>query len=294
MDTSLSPKELDVQRMLACEVHIGTRNVDFQMERYVWRRRADGIHLIHLGNTLEKMKLAARMVVTIENPADVTVVSARPYGQRATLKYSAYTGAQPMAGRFTPGSFTNYMVKAYREPRLIIVTDPRTDSQAVNEASYVGICCIAFCDTDSPLQHVDCAIPSNNKGKLSIALLYHMLARDVLRLRNSIPTQTPWDVVMDLFLYRDPEELEDMEQAAAGGEAAGWGGAEAAAPVVVPAPAAGDWGSAPAADAGDWGGAAPAAAAGGGGGGGGDWGGAAPAADAGWGGAAPAAASTEW
>ena len=42
MDTSLSPKELDVQRMLACEVHIGTCNVDFQMERYVWRRRQDG------------------------------------------------------------------------------------------------------------------------------------------------------------------------------------------------------------------------------------------------------------
>ncbi len=81
MDTSLSPKELDVQRMLACEVHIGTRNVDSQMERYVWRRRADGIHLIHLGKTLEKMKLAARMVVTVENPADVTVVSARPYGR---------------------------------------------------------------------------------------------------------------------------------------------------------------------------------------------------------------------
>lgn len=88
-----------------------------------------GIHLIHLGKTLEKMKLAARMIVTIENPADVTVVSARPYGQRSTLKYSQYTGSMPMAGRFTPGSFTNYMVKAYREPRMIIVTDPRTDSQ---------------------------------------------------------------------------------------------------------------------------------------------------------------------
>ena len=69
------------------------------------------------------------MIVTIENPADVTVVAARPYGQRATLKYCAYTGAQAMAGRFTPGSFTNYTVKNYREPRLIIVTDPRTDSQ---------------------------------------------------------------------------------------------------------------------------------------------------------------------
>ena len=47
MDTSLSPKELDVQRMLACEVHIGTRNVDFQMERYVWRRRQDGARRSH-------------------------------------------------------------------------------------------------------------------------------------------------------------------------------------------------------------------------------------------------------
>ena len=69
---------------------------------------------------------------------------------------------------------------------------------------------IAFTDTDSPLVHIDCAIPSNNKGKLSIALLYHMLARDVLRLRGSIPVAQPWDVVMDLFLYRDVEELEDM------------------------------------------------------------------------------------
>jgi small subunit ribosomal protein SAe len=251
-----------------------------------------GIHLIHLGKTLDKLKLAARMIVTIENPGDVTVVAARPYGQRATLKYCTYTGAQAMAGRFTPGSFTNYMVKNYREPRLIIVTDPRTDSQSVNESSYVGIPTIAFCDTDSPLVHIDCAIPSNNKGKLSIALLYHMLARDVLRLRGSISAVQPWEVVMDLFLYRDVEELEDMEaqQAAAGAATESWGGAEAAPVAPAAAPATGDWGAAPAdgqdwgaapAGADDWGAgaaapAAPAAA------GGGDWGAAAPAATSDW------------
>ena len=288
MGDSLSPKELDVQRMLACEVHIGTRNVDFQMERYVWRRRMDGIHLIHLGHTLDKIKLAARIIVAIENPGDVTVVSARPYGQRASLKYQHYTGASAIAGRFTPGTFTNYVLKTHREPRLLIVTDPRTDSQPVAEASYVGIPTIAFCDTDSPLTHIDCAIPSNNKGKLSIALLYHMLARDVLRLRGSIPVSTPWDIWVDLFLYRDPEELEDMEAATGGGDAAasGWGESAGAAPAAAPTPAApagGDWGTAPAAG-GDWG-AAPA-------GGADDWGTdttAAAGAD-GWGGEAPAAA----
>ena len=51
--------------------------------------------------------LAARAIAAIENPADVCVISARPYGQRAVLKFASYVGATPIAGRFTPGTFTN-------------------------------------------------------------------------------------------------------------------------------------------------------------------------------------------
>lgn len=200
--------------MLSAEVHMGTKNSDFKMQDYIWKRRADGVHILNLGKTWEKLILAARIITAIENPQDVVVISSRPYGQRAVLKFSQYTGSQCIAGRFTPGTFTNQITKQFREPRLLIVTDPRIDAQAIKEASYTNIPVIAFADSDSPLKYVDCAIPGNNKARLSIGLLYWLLAREVLRMRGTIGRGT-WDVPVDLFFYREPEELQKLQETVA-------------------------------------------------------------------------------
>jgi small subunit ribosomal protein SAe len=252
---ALALTEDDITKMLAATTHVGPDNSETTMEQYIFKKKGDGVNIINLRKTWEKMVLAARAIAAVENPADVFVVASRPFAQRACLKFARYIGATPIAGRFTPGAFTNQIQAAFKEPRLLLISDPRTDHQPVTEASYANIPIISFANIDSPTKYVDIAIPCNNKSAHSIGLMWWFLAREVLRLRGSISRDMPWEVMPDLFFYRDPEEADKEERERQ--EAA----MEASNKAEIAVPSKEDWGG----DTDDWAAqdpnAAPAAAA---------------------------------
>jgi len=172
--------------LLSAGVHIGTRMRTKDMEQFIYRVRADGLFVLDVKKTDERIRVAAKFLARFD-PSKIVAVAGRLYGQSPVEKFCEVVGATPIVGRFIPGMLSNPLYPDRLEPSVIIVSDPKADVQAVKEAASIGIPVIALCSTDNDFSFVDLVIPTNNKGRRALAVIYWLLARQILRERGEIP-----------------------------------------------------------------------------------------------------------
>ncbi len=168
-------------------IHIGTRQKTADIKEFIYKVRNDGLYIIDVKKTDERIKIAAKFL-TKYDPSKILVVSVRQYGQKPIRKLAEYTGISILDGRFRPGTLTNPSSKGFFEPDLIFVTDPLADMQALYEAKNTGIPVIGLCDTNNETKYLDLVIPTNNKGRRALALVYWLLTRAILKEQSKIKT----------------------------------------------------------------------------------------------------------
>jgi small subunit ribosomal protein S2 len=210
-ETSVTTEEellLPRDTLLSAGTHIGTRMKTRDMEQFIYRVRPDGLFVLDVKKTDERIRITAKFLARFE-PSKIAVAAARLYAQEPVRKFCEVTGAVPIVGRFIPGLLSNPLYPNRIEPEVLIVSDPRADSQAVKEASSVGIPIIALCSTDNDFSGVDLVISTNNKGRRALAIVYWLLARQTLREKGELPPDKDLPLTIEDFETKVSREEED-------------------------------------------------------------------------------------
>lgn len=193
-----NPMMVSEEIYMTSGVHIGTRQKTADIKEFIYKVRNDGLYIIDVKKTDERIKAAAKFLAKYD-PSKILVVSVRQYGQKPVKKIGEFTGIQVMEGRFRPGTLTNPNAKNFFEPEIILLTDPLADAQALHEAKNIGIPVIALCDTNNETKYIDYVIPTNNKGRRALALIYWLLAKEILKEQGKIKADDEFTATVEDF-----------------------------------------------------------------------------------------------
>lgn len=199
-DLLMTPEEF-----LKSGVHIGTRYKTGGMKKFIYSVRKDGLKVLAIETISDRIKEAAEMIAKYD-PEKVVVVGRRLFASTPIKKFSEIIGAKPLIGRFIPGTFTNTSAKRFIEPDLVILTESNLDAQAVLECKKLVIPTIAFSSTNNFTEDINFIIPSNNKGRKSLAVLYWLLAREVQFIKGIIKSRSEFTHKVDDFEFKGKEK----------------------------------------------------------------------------------------
>jgi len=206
---------IPLEDYLAAGLHIGTSSGMQSMEPFIYRVRSDGLFVLDVRRTDERIRVAAKYLGRYD-PTHIAACSVRTYAITPVKRFCKMTGGTPIIGRFIPGTFTNPLLRGehqFAEPSVILVTDPHVDSQAIKEATTIGIPVIALCDSDNVTRGVDLVIPCNNKGRNSLAMIFWLLTRQMLREKGEMTPEEDLSTRIDDFRApRGRKSTADMGQ----------------------------------------------------------------------------------
>ncbi len=202
---------VETEKYLNTGSHIGTKFKSGDMRRYIYKMRKDGLNVLDVQVVDERLKFAAKLLAKF--PGDkIAVVSRKSYGQTPTKAFAEAVGGMALTGRFVPGTFTNPQCTRFVEPKIVVITDPEYDVQAIEEATVVRIPVVAMASTNNALKNIDLCVPMNNKGRKSLALAYWILSKEILKERGDIKSESEFAKTPEDFEYKMKEGEEEEQR----------------------------------------------------------------------------------
>ena len=204
---------VDSEKYLKSGVHIGTRFKSSDMKKYIYKIRKDSLNVMDIQTIDNRIKYAAKFLARFK-PQKIAVVARRLYARTPAQEFAKAIGAKEITGRFVPGTFTNYSCSRFFEPQVVVVVEPELDKQAISEAGKINVPVVALASTNNSLQNIDIVIPSNNKGRKSLALVMWLLAREYLKETKAIESDAEYLKKVEDFEYqmKDTDREEETEE----------------------------------------------------------------------------------
>jgi len=193
------------KKILATGIRVGTQVKTKFMKPFITKASPEGLYMIDLDITLERIKTAAKFINRL-GAENLIVCSARQYAETPVEKFCQMLDSKKLLRRFMPGTLTNPSLPYYIEPKVVLISDPQVDEQAIIEATNAGIPIIGIANTDNITSNLDVIIPANNRGRKALATVYWLLVRQILIERGEIKESEAMKYEIDDFETKITEE----------------------------------------------------------------------------------------
>lgn len=193
------------KKILSTGIRVGTQVKTKFMKPFITKASPEGLYMLDLDITLERIQTVAKFINRLGTD-NLIACSARQYANTPVEKFCEILGSKKLLGRFMPGTFTNPSLPYYIEPKLVLISDPQVDEQAITEATNAGIPVVGIANTDNITSKLDIVIPANNRGRKALATVYWLLVRQILIERGDLKEEEPMKYEIDDFETKITEE----------------------------------------------------------------------------------------